>query len=741
MTHGSMTGERLALFETQARERGFAQHHSPKEKNWSHAFFELYADLPLAQRQARSFAYALEHEPVHIHPLARIAGQIFQACPGSGCPERSGSSEHPGWADFCVTRAGEDRIEAELPDGQYYSRYFTSGGYPGHICWDFGLLLEDGVAGMLGRLAAAKRGTSDARSREFYTGTEIALQGLLLWVDGHVEALEQSICEEPDPGRQQELQEMADICRRVPRLPAETFRQAVQAFWLQHLAVMFENPFGGNGPGRLDYYLWPYLEQDLEAGRTTLGEARELVAELLIKLHERIAPHDGWVEAIPVGGRQPDGASAINPLSYMVIEEIIRLRQTHPSVYVRLHQDAPDDFVELTVRYLIEGSSRAQVYGDDAIITALQTGGVALEDARHWTAGGCMEVSPQGCNCDLLFSFAHNVARTFELVLSGGCLLQTGERVIAQHRSLPDYESFEELYAAFVAEMGREVRHLMQHLDIWLECYAKYRPSFLLSSMTHDCVERGRSINDGGARYTNYGGSGVGIPNVGDSLYALKRAIFDEQRYTGQEILDALRADFAGHEHIQRYLRSLPRYGADDEEVDAIVDRVLCDFTDCLQVHRTPHNGTVYPIILGFTWVVSYGQQTGATADGRNAGRPLAHGLSPQSGAAVKGITGAINSATHLSLERVSGGGAMMWDLDPAWATPEVVEPLLRTFIQQGGHIFQGNVISVDELLEAQGNPGEHGDLMVRVGGYSARFATLSEATQDEIISRYKFDG
>ena len=730
---------RMEAFKEQAYARGFAEHHSPKEKNWSDAFFHLYASLPLPERQARSFACALEREPIHIHPLTRIAGQIYQACPGAGCPERNGSSEHPDWADFSVTADALARLEESLPEGNFYSHYFGHGGLPGHICWDFGRMLELGVSGMLELCAEKNAHSDDAKAREFYACVEIALRGLLAWVDRHVQALEQAAEEEEDPQRVQELEQMAAVCARVPRSPAITFRQAVQAFWFQHLAVMYENPFGGNGPGRLDYYLWPYLEGDLAAGRTNLDEARELVTELFVKLHERIAPHDGWVEAVPVGGRSPDGSSAINPLSYLMIEVITELRQTHPSVYVRLHDDAPDDFVDLTVRYLIEGGNRAQAYGDDAVIAALHAGGVALEDARHWTAGGCMEVSPQGCNCDLLFSFAHNVARTFELVINGGCLLQTGERVIPHGRTLADYDSFEELYADFAAELENQLDILMKSLDIWLQAHARYRPSFLLSSMTHDCLERGRSINDGGARYTDYGGSGVGIPNVGDSLYALKRALFDERRFTGEQILDALRDDFTGHEQIQSYLRSLPRYGSDDEEVDAVTDRVLLTFADCLARHRTPHGGTVKPIILGFVWVVSFGQQVGATPDGRSAGRPLAHGLSPQSGAALEGITGAIRSATRLSLERIGGGGAMMWDLDPAWATPQVVKPLLQTFVQQGGHIFQGNVISVDELLEARKNPAEHRDLMVRVGGYSARFTSLSEATQEEIISRYRY--
>jgi trans-4-hydroxy-L-proline dehydratase len=732
--------DRLNAFKEQAYVRGFEGHESPKEKNLSHAFFDLYADLSLPERQARSHAYALEREPIHIHPLTRIPGQIFQACPGAGCPEIGGSSEHAGWAEFLVSAAVERRATVEVPDGESYARYFTPGGHPGHICWDFGRMLDLGIDGMLDLCADNKKKTDDPKSIEFLNCVEIALNGMLTWISRHVDVLEEMTRDETDSERRRELQEMADLCRNVPRQPATGFREAVQTFWFQHMAVMFENPFGGNGPGRLDYYLWPFLERDLEAGRTTLEEARDLLTELLIKLHERIAPADGWVEALPVGGRKPDGSLAINPLSYMIIEVISDLPQTHPSVYVRLPDDAPDDFVDLTVRYLIDGDNRAQVYGDDAVIAALQQSGkVSIEDARHWTAGGCMEVSPQGCNCDLLFSFAHNVSRTFELVINGGCLMQTGERIIDHSQTLADYTSFEELYAAFTAEFGRELGILTRRLDISLEEYAQYRPSYLLSSMTHDCLERGRGINDGGARYTNYGGSGVGIPNVGDSLYAIKRAVFDDKRVSGAELLDALRADFVGHELLQAYLRSLPKFGAGDEAINAMTDRVFCDFADLLARHTTTHGGTVVPVILGFVWVVGFGEQVGATPDGRNSGSPLAHGLSPQSGSAVNGITGAIRSATDLTLEKAGGGGAMMWDLDHSWATPEVVKPLLKTFTDRGGHIFQGNVTSVEKLREARENPDDYRDLMVRVCGYSARFTTLSEATQEEIISRYKY--
>jgi len=259
--------------------------------------------------------------------------------------------------------------------------------------------------------------------------------------------------------------------------------------------------------------------------------------------------------------------------------------------------------------------------------------------------------------------------------------------------------------------------------------------------MVHDCLERGRAINDGGARYPNYGGSAVGIPNVGDSLYAVKRAVFDDRHVSGAELLDALRANFKGHEALRTYLLNLPKFGCENTEADAMTDRVMRVYNRTIKAHRNPQGGHCRPIILGFVWVVSHGAQVGATPDGRLAGQPLAQSLSPQSGAAMKGLTGAINSATSLSLDEVSGGASMMWDLDVSWATPEVVRAVLLTFFQKGGHIFQGNVMDVSVLREAQKTPERFRDLMVRVGGFSARFVTLSKETQEEIITRHKYRG
>jgi len=698
---------------------------SPKEASIAHAFFDLFADLPLAERQARSVAYALEREPIVYTPGEHIAGQVFQGVPGSGDP-LLGGGPHPGWASYSVAGVAPGWVSERLPDHDLYGKHFSDGAAPGHIGWDWRLVLEMGLEGLRARHAEAADSAVDAKSREFHACAVIALDGAIAFAD--------RVAEGAAP-------ELRPICERVPRLPARTFREAVQSFWTQYLAVMFENPYGGNGPGLVDRFLWPYLERDLEHGCITEEDAYDLILELLIKLDERIHPHDGWVEAICVGGRTADGGGAESRLSEMLVRGIMELNQTHPSVYIRLRDDAPGWFRDLTTDYLLHGGNRAQVYGDDRVIEALVAAGHSWEDACEWMAGGCMEVSSQARNCDFNFTFVHNIAWTLEAVLHGGVVPLLGQRVAPLSRTLADYTTFEDLYAAFEAELRRELDLLFSRLDIYYKAYALFRPSFLISTMVHDCFERGRALNNGGARYADFCGSALAIPNVADSLTAVRLAVYEDRICAAEELLDALKADFAGHEELRARLLAYPKYGQESSAADAMANSVLRIVADASDAHVTPGGGRVRPLVLGFVWVAQLGLVTGALPDGRKACEPLAHGLAPQCGSGTRGLASVINSATSLDLHRVSGGASMMFDLDPAWATPEAVEAVVRVFIERGGQIFQGNTSDFERLLEARAHPERHRDLLVRVGGYSARFVALPPEIQDEIIGRRRYAG
>jgi pyruvate-formate lyase len=730
LSEDSLTA-RIAHFKQASRVRGDEQLPSGYPTALV-AGYARYADRPRAEQVAHARADALAGLPVYLFPDERLVGMMYML-------GRESPVVDPLNYQAQVSVATADRLpaNAELVD----LKLQMDNVIPGHIAWRWDWLLARGITGLIADTRAALATSADARAADFYQGVLTVLESVLRWNDRHIAALEEALAGAP-PEERTRLEDNLATCRRVPAEAARTFREAVQSFYFQYLAVMRENPHGGNGPGRLDYYLWPYLERDLAAGRTTLAEARELIDELFVRIHERIQGRDTWVETIVVGGCHPDGTSAVSPLSYLMVESIMALDQTHPSVYLRVPEDAPAEFIDLATRYLLQGNNRAQILSDREIVRAMTGYGMPVEDARMYACGGCMEIMPHGMNSDLLFAATHNVPKVVELALTGGECLQTGKRLA--HVALPaltDCATFEELYRVFAEELRRELLNIFHRLDLGSEMMAAYRPNFLISSMVMDCLARGREMQDGGARYHDYGVTPLGIPNAGDALFAVKRAVFDEGLCTAEELLAAMRADFAGHEELRRRLRALPKFGQQQAEADAMTDRVLTTVCDIYAGYRNRWQGRVKPIIFTFVWAPEAGAVLGATADGNHAGTAIAHGLTPQSAAMTDGLTAAIGSHAGLSLHHVAGGASSMWDLDPRWATPDTTRALLTGFLTLGGQIFQGNATDVAELLQAREHPEHYPNLIVRVGGFSARFVALSPAVQDDIINRYRHQG
>jgi pyruvate-formate lyase len=545
-------------------------------------------------------------------------------------------------------------------------------------------------------------------------------------------------------GERARLERQLEICRRVPRQGARTFREAAQAFHITYLATIYENPHGGNGPGRLDYFLWPYLERDLAASRETLASARELVDELFIRFHERLGfEADGWVETIVVGGCDPEGRPSISPLSQIMVESIGALRISHPSVYIRMPEGAPEEWREVAAQDLRTGGNRAQVVSDTAVVRAMTRGGeLSVQDARMYMCGGCMEISPHGMNSDLLFAGFFNTPKVLELTLNGGCCLRTGRRLLpAWPRTLEDFATFDEFFAAFAGELRTILRLTFRCMEIAGEEYARLRPRFLVSSQVEDCLARGRGLHAGGARYEDFGSTPLGIPNLADSLYAIEQAVFVERFVTAGEMLAALRSDFAGREALRARLLALPKFGQRHAGADAMANRAVGVVCDAYDGYRNRHGRRVKPMIMTFMMAPVAGRALGATPDGRRAGEPIAQGLTPQSGAMTQGLTSAMLSANSLDLARFSGGAASMWDLASEFATQDNVRALLQAFLATGGQMFQGNMTDIAELERARREPERHRDLMVRIGGYSGRFVACAPELQDEIIRRRRHGG
>ena len=327
----------------------------------------------------------------------------------------------------------------------------------------------------------------------------------------------------------------------------------------------------------------------------------------------------------------------------------------------------------------------------------------------------------------------------FELCMTGGYSVHDGKQLkYFSCKPLTEFDNFDDFYASFIAETKRVLWANLQYQDTLSEYVEQHRPSFLISAMVDDCLNVGRNMHGGGARYHDYGSSFIGIPNVADSMFALKKAVFDLKLCSAEELLAALKANFEGYEALRGQLLKLPKFGQDNAEADELAAKLTSDICNIYTSYVNRFGGNGKPVILTFRWAASSGAIVGATPDGRKAGTALAHAVTPQGMSMTKGITAAINSCTNLPFECFTGGASTMWDLDHSWASEPVAEALFMAFFKQGGHIFQGNVTDVETLVEAQKNPEQFNHVIVRVGGYSARFISLPKDIQDDIINRVR---
>jgi trans-4-hydroxy-L-proline dehydratase len=733
------------MFELQARAAVRYSNALPllQGDNQTRAFFELHADLPLAERYARAQAYAMANERAIVFPDEQLQGQFYDGWnPSFYMPDER-------WVGYTADDIATPRVAREIPEldelrGRHLEQadrtYIINEGIsPGHVAWNYHWVLADGIEPLLAKHRAAIAAAKDDKARDYYQGAAICLQAILDWNDKHIEALQAALDATDDPEARERIIESMDVLTRVPAQGARTFREAVQSFYFIWLAVIYESPYGGNGPGRLDYFLWPYLEAELRDGTISFEAAGELVAELFIKIDERIHIHDGNVNALVVGGVGPDGQDTVNPLTTIMLDVIEQLDLTHPSVYARVHDGSSPEYVDRCVAYLLNGGNRAQVLVDEPILKALvETQGLTPEDAALYTCGGCMEINSHGMNSDLQFAYWYNVPKTLELAITGGEDLLTGKPRLAVAGSLATCETFDAFYGLFESEMRRTLHAKFRELDIYSEVMAAYRPTYLLSALTDDCFERGREQQDGGARHSVYGGAPLGIQNAADALHAINVAVFEEAFVSAADLVAALRTDFVGYESLRAKLLAIPKFGQECAAADAMMNRVLQSVCAVHSEYVNRHGWSVRPIVFTFTWASEMGEALGASPDGRRAGQAIGHGLTPQSLAMDCGITAAMQSYLSLDTSQVTGGASTMWDMDGSTVTFPTLRAVFETFRRGGGMIFQGNTTDVAELEAALEKPEEYDHLIVRVGGFSARFNILSERVQREIIERHR---
>ena len=589
--------------------------------------------------------------------------------------------------------------------------------------------------------------------REELRAMAVCADGLIRFAERHAEKARRLAQEEQAPQRRRELERIAAVCSHVPAHAPRDFWEALQYYWFVHLGVTTElNPWDAFCPGHLDQHLYPFYERGLEDGTLTREQAEELLQCLWVKFNNQPAPPKVGVTAaesstytdfvqVNIGGLRPDGSDGVNELSYLLLGVIEEMRQVQPNPSAQISKKSPDRFVRRTAEVIRAGMGKPDLFNCDLVVQEMVRAGKSVVDARQGGTSGCVETGAFGKeNYNLTGYF--NMPKVLEITLNNGVDPRTGRRIGLETGDPTQFETFEELFAAYEEQLNYFVDVKIQGNNVVERLYANHIPAPFLSLLIDDCIARGKDYHDGGARYDTSYIQGVGVGTMADALTAIKYHVFDQKSLTMEELLTALRDDFEGPENKRTRLmlvNKTPRYGNDDDYADDVMVDVFDAYFDAIDGRPNTRGGQYRINLLPTTCHVYFGSVIGATPDGRRATKPLSEGISPVQGADRRGPTAVIKSVAKMDHVR-TGGTLLNQKFTPQLlAGDEGLDKfvqLVRTYFKMDGHHVQFNVVDGATLRAAQEHPEQYRDLIVRVAGYSDYFCDLSEPLQDEIIAR-----
>ena len=635
-----------------------------------------------------------------------------------------------------------------------------------HLAVNYGKLLSEGLRGYEQRTrdlkAALDLSRPDSIDRYvFYKAVLIVIAAVRQFAGRYAALAGKMAQQETDSVRKAELEAMSRICARVPYEKAASFREAVQSVWFIQLILQIESNGHSLSYGRFDQYMYPYYKKDIDQGIISQAEALELLTGLWIKTltinkvrsqsHTLSSAGSPMYQNVTIGGQTTAKQDAVNELSFMVLQSVAQTRLTQPNLTVRYHQHIDKHFFDECIEVMKLGFGMPALNNDEIIIPSFIKWGVKEEDAYNYSAIGCVETAipgKWGYRCTGMSYI--NFPRVLLCAMNNGVDMTSGRRFTQGYGYFTDMKSYEELMAAWdktVREMTRYSVIVENAID---KASERDVPDILCSTLTDDCIGRGKTIKEGGAVYDFISGLQVGIANMADSLAAIKRLVFDEKKITAQQLWTALLDNFTAPENqrIQELLiHDAPKYGNDDDAVDQLVVEAYDSYLDEIQKYpntrygRGPIGGIRYGGTSSISANVGQGMGTMATPDGRKAHEPLAEGCSPAHNSDQNGPTAVFKSVAKLPTEKITGGVLLNQKMTPTMLSTEEnkqkLELLIAAFFNRlHGYHVQYNIVSRETLLDAQIHPDAHKDLIVRVAGYSAFFNVLSKATQDDIIGR-----
>jgi formate C-acetyltransferase len=624
----------------------------------------------------------------------------------------------------------------------------------GHVILDYPNVLEVGLEGIkediqgeINKLALHEQGDVDKYT--FYQAALIACDSAMTFANRYSGEAERLAKSEPDAKRKTELKRIASVCRHVPAKPARDFYEALQSLWFIQLIPQIENNGSSYSPGRIDQYLYPFYQNDIESGRLNRSEAQELLDCLWLKLSEplilynteaaKIAGGFPMGQNVTIGGVDKRGHDSTNELSYLCLNAQEHLRLSQPNFTVRVHQKSPTEFLTRVAEVIRIGTGMPQIMSDDVCIPALLNKGLTIQEARDYAPVGCVELAIAGVwgreNGGYL-----NLVKVLEYTLNNGICRLTGKQNGLPLGYLRDYQTFSELLKAFKQQLKYFIPHLITENNSIDKIHADLVPNPFVAVLVPGCIENGISAEAGGAVYNFTGPTAVGGANVGNSLAAIKKLLYDDNSISAEIFEKALEANYVGYDKVRTLAENVVKYGNDHDYVDLIVKDVIETYADEIERYTNGRGGKFRPGLTAVTAHVGMGKDVGATPDGRLAETTLADGISPFQGTDKSGPTAVINSVTKLDLARFGKGIILNLAFLPmVLSTQKGIKgfiDLVRTYCDLGGLHVQFNVINKETLLDAQKHPENYQNLVVRVAGYSALFVKLSTEVQNQVIAR-----
>ena len=720
-------------------------------------------EAPMVTRRAQTFAAVVREMPIDIYPDELLVGRsgVRPHCANitpANAPTPEALRSRKGKGDPVLGLTGQaglsDEETREL--AEELAPYWREQGRMQRMLWHYGHNIHNYEKALKKGFLGIKEEAEERLARLDLTEPDELkkvpfLEGVILAMEAAAEIgkrfstrARELAEEEEDTGRKTDLLRIAEVCDRVPAKPARTFHEALQGCFFIRLMVIWELAHdGGFCLGRMDQYLYPYYESDIREGRISKEEAQELLDCYIIKVGNA-----GASASMAVGGVKADGNDATNELSYMFTEAIMHTRLAGPSFAVLIHSKTPDDFLIKACQLCSLGAGHPQFLNSDVFVAqALARGSMGgppmtLEDARSASNVGCLELVIPGKDSGYLY-FANysNHALAMDLVMTNGVRRSDGKEVALQTGDPRQFKSFEEVQAAFREQLAWMRRNVQIHGSAMEQKIIDLYPTVCESALIDDCIEKGICREEGGAHYNfNVGITQLGSPDVGDSLAAIKKLVFEDRKITMAELCDALDADFEGYEDIRKMCLEAPKFGNDDDYVDEQVAWVLHQWVSEFTKMKNLRGGYGCPGGSSTVGYVVGGRVVGALPSGRLSGEPLADATSPSPGNDRKGPTAILKSMGKVDGVEILGGTPLNMRIDPAVFKDgdgfKRLSDLMRAFIDQKICHVQINVVSSDTLRSAQEDPVEHRDLVVKVAGYNAFFTQLTRDLQDSIIAR-----